>query len=171
MTETLRRPLKNDVDARVARFLAAEEEKRKAEKKEAIRALAEPAGVIVIGGIIASVFGLVYGPALKDSLDASPAKDVASVIEEWSISHPTKQLPMTDEYVSYPSYLQGLGKSGDENSPKNPEELMVKVVNSDGVGTEVGFTVCAYSENDGEALYSFNSVTGERVENKVKTCS
>lgn len=181
MTQTLRRMPQNDVDARIERFLIAEEEKYNAERKAELRALLEPMGIIGLGAIVAGTYIFGFGPAIKDSLNASPAKDAASIIEQWSVSHPTQQPPVTNEYISYPSYLQKLGIDGQENSSDNfeslksivdnPAELMVKVVNSAGEGTNAGFTVCAYLENDGEMLYSFDSATGERVENKVKTCS
>lgn len=170
MTEILH---PDEVDARVARFLEAEEANAKAERKEQLKAVLQPLGFIAAPVILISVSFGVYMPILN----FSPAKETASVVEEWAVSHPTREIPTTDEFVSYPAYLETLGvtaSTADDEAEavfSDPDDVMVKIVNN-GQESTGGYTVCAYLNKDGsDDLYSFDSTTGKAIGNALKTCS
>jgi len=174
MTQTMRELPKNDVDERIARFLAAEEEKYKAERKEKMKAVLQPLGFVVAPFALAGAAFMVYAPIMN----FSPAQETASVVEEWAVSHPTHEIPTTDEFVSYPSYLGTLGidvASAEHEEAvifSDPDDVMVKVINNDGTETSDGYTICAYLNNDGsDDLYSFDSTTGKAIGNALKVCS
>jgi hypothetical protein len=173
MTEIIQRHSGSDTDAKIARFLAQEEEKYKAKQKEVIKAMLYPAGLIVgMAGIGIASFAM-YTPILN----ASPSKDIAGIVEEWSVSHPTQNIPATDEFIDYSSYLHTLGMKHNHESmdslelkTENPSGLMVKVVKNRDSTSPAAFTVCSYADGKDD-MDSFDSVTGKSVTNELKTCS
>jgi hypothetical protein len=174
MTEVTQRVSEQEIDDRIARFLEHEEALEKAERKEARKAVLQPLGFL---GAAIAVLGTslsIYMPIINSSL----AKDAAVAVEEWSTSHPAKDIPVTNGFVGYPSYLTSLGVDSAGiretiSSPiRDPENLMIKVIKDTGSTSSSGYTVCTYlvsQEND--RLDTYDSSTGKPVDNSLKACS
>lgn len=172
-----RRLRSEEIDSRVPRFLEQEEAKRKMQRKEGLKALFYPLSLIALVPAMTAGAYFLYSPLYDSTL----AEDAGAVIEEWSIMNPTKEISATNGYTSYPSYLQTIGISEDSDPYEsrkimgrvigNPEDIMVKIIKG-GNSDPAGFTVCAYHrDSDENDLTTFNSSTGENVDEEIVTCS
>lgn len=163
------------VDARIARAFDDIEAWEKAERKENLKSLVAPA---FLAGTPILATAVVWFGVYLPYFGLSSAKDTAGVIEEWSAANPTKSIPYTDDFISYPDYLSKLGLTTEEAPYEEldyinkfdvkPEEVMVKVVDNN---SHSGFTVCSYVGSEDSTFYTFDSITGEPVKNEVKECS
>lgn len=112
------------------------------------------------------------------------AQEIGTALEEWAVVHPNEDIPKTDTFVSYASYLDVLDP--DESlrprklSKDDPEGMMVKIVHKENAPSSAGFIVCAYSEKGFSVaekresfskMYSYDTATDEVVLEDVETCS
>lgn len=126
-------------------------------------------------GIAATATGAI---AASEIMKPAPhAERIGHALEEWTIQNPGMEVPEVNEYVSYSSYLSGLGPLGVEfglpDFGNDTADILLKVKQPGKAGSP--FFVCAYDSNGltkFEALkqeysfYSFESNTGvTRIDN------
>lgn len=105
-----------------------------------------------------------------------PAQEIGTHLEAWTVTEPAAEIPVVDRYISY-TLMPGL-----ENFPKEvardlPEVQSLKIVWSKILPQEKSseFVICMYRgdapvpDRDDE-IFSYDSVTGQEVNNESEIC-
>lgn len=123
--------------------------------------------VVITGGIVLAVTAGIVGTVAMTP-KVPHAEQIGLALSDWSEQNGGVEIPESDAYISYHSYLKNLGPRSAEfglpNFGSKSQDIMVKVMQPENAGSP--FTVCSYDISTPKepknivkeyTTYSFNS--------------